>query len=338
MGDELPTARRAGNPRRAAANAPDVARTKDMAALGNSANLLHGAARRHACAGRRVVLANKRHGVVRYYGPVRFSPGLWVGVELDAPHEGRNDGSVLGERYFNCERNRGYHFKDGNERTALVAVFVRPERVTWSQFDSSRRSESRGAGSVATAPGDRGARRPQVVHELQRRVVRSRRAEAEGKAKSPPKGALAAVATPGQSGIADWVVAQGLPCRRQQVLDALCTECKSLRDVCGLTHERLRHVVSLVAQCASDYPAPLNPARSARSSLDFGQGCDGNAALVLRLLPACQLLAQQLALSSFPNERPSASASTTRSSPPRPSRAPPPRPSRAPPPPPRRVA
>lgn len=40
-------------------------------------------------------------GVVRYIGEADFSPGQWVGIELQQP-KGKNDGSVQGRRYFDC--------------------------------------------------------------------------------------------------------------------------------------------------------------------------------------------------------------------------------------------
>ena len=45
-------------------------------------------------------------GTVRYFGTPKFAPGEWVGLQLDTPH-GKNDGSVKGERMFECEMNYG---------------------------------------------------------------------------------------------------------------------------------------------------------------------------------------------------------------------------------------
>lgn len=53
-----------------------------------------------------VIGAGRRTGTIRYCGPVNFAVGTWYGVELDKP-EGRNDGSVQGQRYFTCPANCG---------------------------------------------------------------------------------------------------------------------------------------------------------------------------------------------------------------------------------------
>ena len=43
---------------------------------------------------------------VRFIGTTRFAAGVWVGVELTRG-TGKNDGSVDGERYFQCEAKHG---------------------------------------------------------------------------------------------------------------------------------------------------------------------------------------------------------------------------------------
>lgn len=45
-------------------------------------------------------------GVLRFMGETNFATGEWAGIELDEP-DGKNDGSVLGERYFYCAKNHG---------------------------------------------------------------------------------------------------------------------------------------------------------------------------------------------------------------------------------------
>jgi dynactin complex subunit len=53
-------------------------------------------------------------GIVRFIGATTFAPGRWIGVELDTP-TGRNDGTIQGQKYFECRSNHG--------------VFVRPSQV-----------------------------------------------------------------------------------------------------------------------------------------------------------------------------------------------------------------
>ncbi len=46
-------------------------------------------------------------GVVKFVGRVDFAPGIWVGLELRDPREGRHDGEVKGRRYFSCRPSHG---------------------------------------------------------------------------------------------------------------------------------------------------------------------------------------------------------------------------------------
>lgn len=66
--------------------------------------------------GDRVLVGGTKPGVVAFLGPTQFAPtGVWAGVILDTA-DGKNDGSLNGVRYFECEANRG--------------VFARPDKVT----------------------------------------------------------------------------------------------------------------------------------------------------------------------------------------------------------------
>lgn len=61
-----------------------------------------------------VEINDGRIGVIRFVGTTNFQIGEWVGVELD-DFSGKNDGSVKGESYFECEMGRG--------------MFIRPSMV-----------------------------------------------------------------------------------------------------------------------------------------------------------------------------------------------------------------
>ncbi|KAI3320635.1 dynein associated protein-domain-containing protein [Xylariaceae sp. AK1471] len=85
--------------------------------------------------GQYIRLSDGRNAFVRFIGQTHFAVGDWVGVELE-DGLGKNDGSVQGERYFDCSPSKG--------------MFVRPTTVTVLQ---PARPPSK-----ATAPIRRGSR------------------------------------------------------------------------------------------------------------------------------------------------------------------------------------
>ncbi|KAJ3268863.1 hypothetical protein HDV01_002149 [Terramyces sp. JEL0728] len=61
-----------------------------------------------------IVLSNGLTGTVRFKGTTNFATGNWIGIELDEP-AGKNDGSVMDTRYFECQSGHG--------------IFVRPSQI-----------------------------------------------------------------------------------------------------------------------------------------------------------------------------------------------------------------
>ena len=68
--------------------------------------------------GQVVQLADGQLATIRYVGQTGFAAGDWIGVELEGLN-GKNDGSVKGERYFDCEMGRGMFL-----RAAAVAAII----------------------------------------------------------------------------------------------------------------------------------------------------------------------------------------------------------------------
>lgn len=61
-------------------------------------------------------------GFVQFLGETQFAPGQWAGIVLDEPI-GKNDGSVAGVRYFQCEALRG--------------IFTRPSKLSLTEGEAN---------------------------------------------------------------------------------------------------------------------------------------------------------------------------------------------------------
>ncbi|KAF2724140.1 hypothetical protein K431DRAFT_282405 [Polychaeton citri CBS 116435] len=68
--------------------------------------------------GQKVELNDGRTATVRFFGPTNFQTGEWVGVELE-DGSGKNDGSVKGDRYFECEMGFGMFLKPTGVRRVV---------------------------------------------------------------------------------------------------------------------------------------------------------------------------------------------------------------------------
>ena len=126
------------------------------------------------------ISADGRRATVRFVGTTSFQVGEWVGLELE-DYSGKNDGSVKGEQYFECEMGRG--------------MFVRPGAITAVKRKSSV------AGSATGGAAKKAGSRPSSIVSARRAGSVSESAAAAGKrmsvnAASPTPGA-ARLARPG---------------------------------------------------------------------------------------------------------------------------------------------
>ncbi|XP_032372976.1 CAP-Gly domain-containing linker protein 1, partial [Etheostoma spectabile] len=83
--------------------------------------------------GERVWVNGNKPGHIQFLGEAQFAPGQWAGIVLDEPI-GKNDGSVAGVRYFQCEALRG--------------IFTRPSKLSRTEGE---------ANGTETAPPSRAA-------------------------------------------------------------------------------------------------------------------------------------------------------------------------------------
>ncbi|KAF7543187.1 hypothetical protein G7Z17_g10936 [Cylindrodendrum hubeiense] len=104
--------------------------------------------------GQTVQLSDGRKGTVRYAGPTHFQVGEWVGIELDEK-TGKNDGSVQGERYFDCPTGYGMFVKP---MMATILAQAPTPRAAAARKPSRPSSFNPAAGRTSSA-GDTGLNR-----------------------------------------------------------------------------------------------------------------------------------------------------------------------------------
>ncbi|KAJ4989311.1 CAP-Gly domain-containing protein [Stagonosporopsis vannaccii] len=71
--------------------------------------------------GQRIETNTHRTGIVKYVGQIHVADGAWLGIDLQEP-TGKNDGSVRGERYFDCPPQHGLFVKE----TDILQILSQP--------------------------------------------------------------------------------------------------------------------------------------------------------------------------------------------------------------------
>lgn len=100
-----------------------------------------------------------QQGIIRYIGQIHVAEGNWLGIELTKP-EGKNDGSVRGERYFSCPAFHGLFVRDSNVARILAPpapkVKARPSSVSAPKAaprpSIAQKRQSVASSSTAPAP------------------------------------------------------------------------------------------------------------------------------------------------------------------------------------------
>ncbi|XP_067341379.1 CAP-Gly domain-containing linker protein 1 isoform X1 [Channa argus] len=87
--------------------------------------------------GEKVWVNGNKPGYVQFVGGTQFAPGQWAGIVLDEPI-GKNDGSVAGVRYFQCEDGKG--------------IFTRPSKLSRTPLPE-KEGNGLQASSAQGAPG-----------------------------------------------------------------------------------------------------------------------------------------------------------------------------------------
>ena len=121
--------------------------------------------------GQTVLSQDDRRGIIRFIGLTSFAKGEWLGLEL-FKDSGKNDGSVNGQRYFECQPGFGIFIRaasvveiiDQPQAVASTNVHAKPSKCSTIKprsslaftGDSARKRQSlMGASAANATPGSR---------------------------------------------------------------------------------------------------------------------------------------------------------------------------------------
>ncbi|CAL8318295.1 unnamed protein product [Lota lota] len=106
---------------------PSPAPDKSLASGGASSPCHDGAPGPDFQVGEKVWVNGNKIGYVQFIGGTQFAPGQWAGIVLEETI-GKNDGSVAGVRYFQCEDGRG--------------IFTRPSKLSHTPLPQKEKEEA----------------------------------------------------------------------------------------------------------------------------------------------------------------------------------------------------
>lgn len=98
-----------------------------------------------------VLVDGQKEGTVGFIGTTQFARGVWAGVILDTP-EGKNDGTVSGVQYFECEAYHGLFMR--LQKLKLISKAASVESTPPRQLPPARTPQDEGQRSASLTPVD----------------------------------------------------------------------------------------------------------------------------------------------------------------------------------------
>ncbi|KAL5084388.1 hypothetical protein Trisim1_012095 [Trichoderma cf. simile WF8] len=137
--------------------------------------------------GQTVLLNDGRKAIVRFAGPTHFQVGEWIGVELEEK-TGKNDGSVQGERYFDCPMGYGMFVKP--MMATIIAQPAAPKPAAAARKPAARPSgfhPTVGRASISGADSNLNKRRPSINAPSPSPVPHHKPSQSSSNLRSPSK-------------------------------------------------------------------------------------------------------------------------------------------------------
>ncbi|KAF3069319.1 hypothetical protein CFAM422_007049 [Trichoderma lentiforme] len=137
--------------------------------------------------GQTVLLNDGRKAIVRFAGPTHFQVGEWIGVELEEK-TGKNDGSVQGERYFDCPMGYGMFVKP--MMATIIAQPAAPKPAAAARKPATRPSgfhPTVGRASISGGDANLNKRRPSINAPSPSPVPHHKPSQSSSNLRSPSK-------------------------------------------------------------------------------------------------------------------------------------------------------
>ncbi|KAL6832477.1 p150/dynactin-like protein [Trichoderma camerunense] len=137
--------------------------------------------------GQTVLLNDGRKAIVRFAGPTHFQVGEWIGVELEEK-TGKNDGSVQGERYFDCPMGYGMFVKP--MMATIIAQPAAPKPAAAARKPAARPSgfhPTVGRASISGGDTNLNKRRPSINAPSPSPVPHHKPSQSSSNLRSPSK-------------------------------------------------------------------------------------------------------------------------------------------------------